>query len=605
MSEKFFKISRRRKGRKIAALFFLFVIFLPALAFASYSIYFYNRVYARNIIGEYDFGAKSRIELETELVRLSKDFNSGEIVLRYYPEEKRFIIRPAEIGLHFDLPATSRKIWESGRGQKIGESILMQLRSIFLPTEHRLVFSYNEDALNSKIKNIAKEIDKPEKDFSFIFNEGEFELLTDRQPGTRINQEKIISTIKSRIAQLQREEIIFVSESYEPEVSEAKAIDRLAEVNRIFRAGDLTVFYEEKEFKYDAEMIGGTLKAKAHNDDLEIIFDEKRLEAFVKSIAAAINVLPQNAKLKVAENAAIVFEASRDGKTVDEEGTIGHIKEALLVRAGSDSRADSLQRVEAVVAVKKPEIGETEINNLGVKELVATASTEFRGSPSNRVHNIQTGAAALNGVLLKPGENFSTLAKLGEISDKTGYLPELVIKESQTVPEFGGGLCQVSTTLFRAALNAGMKILERKNHKYRVGYYEPPVGMDATIYDPSPDFKFENNYTSYILIQSKVEGTKITFDFYGSKDSRSVEIGQPEIWDVVYPGERINIETDTLAPGEEKQLEKPHPGASAKFHYKVARGEEILQETDFFSKYVSWPEKWLVGKQALVEQPPQ
>jgi vancomycin resistance protein YoaR len=203
---------------------------------------------------------------------------------------------------------------------------------------------------------------------------------------------------------------------------------------------------------------------------------------------------------------------------------------------------------------------------------------------------------ALNGILLNPDDTFSTLSHLGKIDASSGYLEELVIKEDRTKPEFGGGLCQVSSTLFRAALNAGMKITERQNHKYRVSYYEPPIGMDATIYDPAPDFKFVNNYKSHILIQSKVEGTKLTFELYGTKDARTIEISTPEMFDVVPAGNPVMIETDTLPAGEKKQVEKAHEGASAKFNYKVTRDGTVLQEKTFLSKYVPWPEKWLVGK---------
>jgi vancomycin resistance protein YoaR len=142
-----------------------------------------------------------------------------------------------------------------------------------------------------------------------------------------------------------------------------------------------------------------------------------------------------------------------------------------------------------------------------------------------------------------------------------------------------------------------MKITERQNHKYRVSYYEPPVGMDATIYDPAPDFKFVNNYGSHVLIQSKIEGTKITFEFYGTKDSRQITISTPTLSDFVNPEAPITVETDTLAPGVRKQIEKAHQGATAIFSYKViSAAGESLQDRVFKSVYVPWPEKWLVGK---------
>jgi vancomycin resistance protein YoaR len=109
-----------------------------------------------------------------------------------------------------------------------------------------------------------------------------------------------------------------------------------------------------------------------------------------------------------------------------------------------------------------------------------------------------------------------------------GFLPELVIKKGKTVPEYGGGLCQVSTTMFRAAVNAGLKITERQPHSFPVQYYNPQ-GFDATVYDPRPDLRFINNTPNHLLIEAIVDGNWLIFNFYGTDDGRKVEIKGPYI----------------------------------------------------------------------------
>ena len=106
----------------------------------------------------------------------------------------------------------------------------------------------------------------------------------------------------------------------------------------------------------------------------------------------------------------------------------------------------------------------------------------------------------------------------------------LVIKNNVTTPEFGGGICQVSTTVFRAAIFSGLKITARKNHAYPVHYYNPQ-GFDATVYIPRPDLKFINNTPGYILIQAHIdlEKKELTFDFYGTDDGRKTEVDGPHI----------------------------------------------------------------------------
>ena len=395
----------------------------------------------------------------------------------------------------------------------------------------------------------------------------------------------------------------FKIDKFVPQISLENAEKTVVSANKIMTVGVLNLVHEDQTFELDSDTIAGLISAVPDGENLKLAFDLERLTNQVKVIAKAIDVEPQNAELSMSSGKVAVFEQSRVGKKLDQEQTIIDIENALISRIGDESEIELGKTVKLSVVVTKPEVHSEKIESYGLKEMVSTGTTSFFGSPSNRIHNISTGANAIHGTLLAPGEVFSTIGTLGEIDSESGYLEELVIKQNRTVPEFGGGLCQVSTTLFRAALNAGMEIIERKNHKYRVSYYEPPVGMDATIYDPSPDFKFKNNYASHILIQAIVKGNNITFQFFGTKDGRVVEIGTPEVYDFVDPPPPVDIESDTLQPGERVRIERAHKGASAKFHYKVARGEEILQEKDFLSKYIPWQERWLVGPPADQPEP--
>ena len=239
---------------------------------------------------------------------------------------------------------------------------------------------------------------------------------------------------------------------------------------------------------------------------------------------------------------------------------------------------------------------------LGIIELIGTATTPLTGSPQNRRYNIANGAKFLTGILIPPNEEFSTLKSLGTIDNSTGYLPELVIKGDRTIPEFGGGLCQVSTTLFRATLNAGLPITARQNHSYRVSYYEKDAagntigpGLDATIYNPAPDFRFKNDTGHTVLIEGYVEGDLITFNFYGTRDGRSSAIDGPHLLSSSPAGEPIYAETDTLEPGVTKQIERAHAGGSATATYTVTYPDGSENKQVFESYYRPWPARYLVG----------
>jgi vancomycin resistance protein YoaR len=163
----------------------------------------------------------------------------------------------------------------------------------------------------------------------------------------------------------------------------------------------------------------------------------------------------------------------------------------------------------------------------------------------------------------------------------------------------GGGVCQVSTTLFRAALNAGLPILERQAHAYRVSYYEQEsfAGLDATVYSPKPDLKIQNDTPAHILIQARVfpQEFKLVFQLYGTADGRRATITNPRLWDQVAPPPPLYIDDPTLPKGEVRQVESPVWGAKAAFDWKVVRDGQILQERTFYSVYQPWQAVYLRG----------
>ncbi len=174
-----------------------------------------------------------------------------------------------------------------------------------------------------------------------------------------------------------------------------------------------------------------------------------------------------------------------------------------------------------------------------LKKLLSIGKSDFSHSIPERIHNIILASSKFNGILIPKDKIFSFNEIVGEISSLTGYKPAYIIKQGKTVLGDGGGVCQVSTTLFRAALNAGLPIIERIPHAYRVSYYEndSKPGFDATVFAPNVDLKIKNDTPAYILIQTEVDKEKnlLFFKLYGKKDNRKIEISPVTIWDVTPP----------------------------------------------------------------------
>jgi vancomycin resistance protein YoaR len=253
----------------------------------------------------------------------------------------------------------------------------------------------------------------------------------------------------------------------------------------------------------------------------EIKFDEKSIRSFLDDLERQANKDPENAKFKAENGKVVAFALSAKGIKLDKEKSFAVLVDHLKNRPDETSVKLSYDETE-------PEISSDSIDNLGITTLIGEGRSNFKGSPKNRIFNINVGAKRFDGVLIKPGEEFSFVKILGPVDGEHGYLPELVIKQNKTEPEFGGGICQVSTTAFRAAVRSGLKITARKNHAYPVQYYNPQ-GMDATVYVPRPDLRFLNNTPGYILIQTKIEGTELVFQFYGTDDGRKTNIIGPVI----------------------------------------------------------------------------
>ncbi len=255
-----------------------------------------------------------------------------------------------------------------------------------------------------------------------------------------------------------------------------------------------------------------------------VLFSVKqdRMRIFLEDMAGEIDKDPVDAKFKAESGKVTAFSLSENGLRIDIERSAAAISSAIL-----KNKTSSLN-VNLAYEVLEPEINSKDANKLGITSLIGEGRSNFKGSTKSRIHNIKVASARFNGALIKPKEEFSFIDTLGEVAGKHGYLQELVIKHNKTEPAFGGGICQVSTTVFRAAIFSGLKITFRRPHAYPVHYYSPH-GLDATVYIPRPDLRFINNTPNHILIQTKIEGLELIFQFYGIDDGRKIETIGPKV----------------------------------------------------------------------------
>ncbi|MBI2798428.1 VanW family protein [Candidatus Saccharibacteria bacterium] len=375
------------------------------------------------------------------------------------------------------------------------------------------------------LSSLANETAQPVSNASFMLNGGEL-AVNPAQPGKRLGLGLAALQLQSQLGQLKKD-IVLDTTTLQPQLSSSQLGDESKLVEPYLQK-PLVLSAAGKSFSIDANTLIGWLNVSSpikpysssllnnfYNRQLGqagVGFDKNQIAGFVGSIAAQVNQEPQDAQLTIEGGKASVFVQSRDGRKLDVAASTDAVLEAL--------KTGQSQPVQLAVSVQKAAVSSDTIDQLGIKELISEGVSYFPGSSANRMQNIRVGAARFNGILLKPGQVFSFGEYLGEVGPETGYLPSLVILGNREEFQYGGGLCQVSSTAYRAALLAGLPIVQRVSHAFAISYYTEPYGVpgvDATVYYPQVDMKFRNDTGSYILIQTTMTGTTLKFSFYGTK----------------------------------------------------------------------------------------
>ncbi|MFA5069665.1 MAG: VanW family protein [Patescibacteria group bacterium] len=572
--------------------------FVLAVLVFTYA-YFYHIVYAQKFypgfkIGENDLAGKNYLEGLNLINAYTREVNEKGLIFKYGTEE--VAVLPAvsaedsdltfEI-FKFDEEGTANEAYDYGRKGIWYQNILAHFNALVSGVKVRLRYELNEAELEKILRDNFAQFEQPALDAHLkVLAFGQYEITPEKE-GTVLDFSSSIRQARAQMEGIKNDPINIALVTDYPQIKQSETGPAYNQITPLLSLAPLILAYGDKKWEISRENLQKFIDFKYEDQKVVLGLNAEFANYLTEKIAKEIERPVKEGKFEIKEGKVTEFQESEPGLTVDVEKTIADMENAIF---------DNNETTAALAVKEAPPVVTTEsINELGIKELIGRGESNFKGSPKNRRHNIAVGAATLHGLLVKPGEEFSLVKALGKIEASTGYLQELVIKGNKTIPEYGGGLCQIGTTAFRLALNTGLPILERKPHSYRVSYYEP-AGMDATIYDPKPDLRFTNNTGHYLLWQTRIEGDNLIFEFYGTPDGRKVEITKPVLSNFVSPGPTKIVETTNLAPGQRKCTEKAHTGASAVFYRTItAVSGEQIKET-WSSVYKPWQEVCLVGK---------
>jgi vancomycin resistance protein YoaR len=520
---------------------------------------------------------------------LTKKYNLTEnIKLQYETDDgtQQYLVSTADFSASYDFSNTIKSAYSFGRSGKLKNDILAVSTSFKNPKRFDIQVNYDKDKL-AEIVSVFAGGATIEPVYPSVYVENKEIQVNAGVAGNKIDNTQLENEIIFNLSQNNNSNIKVNLEQVNPVLSEDEVKATSARAEKLVNY-DLILKLDDQEISIPgSELI--TFIGSSNT------FNETKINEKVDELAQQLDRDPQNPVFFYKSGKVQEFKPALFGIQINKADLVDKIKSAIN---NFSDEIDS-QTVDVAFDSSKPDYETSDVNDMGITELIGKGESNFRGSISSRIYNINLAANRLNGTLVAPGEIFSFNRAVGDISKLTGYKEAYVIQDGKTILGDGGGVCQVSTTVFRAALNSGLPIIERRAHAYRVGYYEQgyPPGLDATVYQPTTDLKFKNDTDSYILIQTVVDNknSHLTFEFYGTSDGRVAEVSKPVITDSTPPPDDVYVDDPTLPAGEVKHVEYAAWGAKVYFNYKVTRdGEEIYKKT-FYSNFRPWGNVYMRG----------
>ncbi len=501
-----------------------------AIGLVGYAYAYRDTLHPNVSVQNISIGSQSLQEAFETLKNANTELSQKSIILTY--EEQEYPITLSEIGINLNTDETLVNAYKATHEK----TIIHQLTTLWKPTTVSWSYSVDTNILESSIGAKINPSLKKVQDAKLDYIDGEVTIIPD-QAGELLATDQVADIVTRSLDQENpRIEIPLTKEL--PNITTASWENQKSDLDELIQSHDM--FFNDTRITIPVEEVITWITIDPNT--LIIDISQDIIKEYLESVQKTLTSQPINAKIRFnSQTQQIeVIKPGQEGTQLMLEESSKRIKDDILT---------GKSETELFVAVTSPAIDESQFDKLGLKTLLGRGESNFRGSSRSRVKNINVAADKISSTLIKPGEEFSFVETLGKVDARNGYVPELVIKGNKTIPEYGGGICQVSTTLFRAALNAALPITERRAHSYVVPYYGKP-GLDATIYLPKPDFKFKNDTENYILIQHYIVGTILYYEIYGTSTGKTAKTIEPVVLESSPDGSMKTVAYREIYEGE-------------------------------------------------------
>ena len=582
-------------------LIFLFCVFLFLVGF---NIWYAGRIYPGIYFNDIPLGGLTKQEAQQTIQTQVLPTLPQNITLVY--QDQTWNSNLLELGIRYDPQQIADYAFSIGRSGSpavwLGNVVALLSGNKTIPPTILL----DETSAAQTLARIAQELDRPMQEAGLSF-EGSSVTTTPGQIGRTLEVAQTLATLRDAIRQQNFAVIPLTVTENPPDILDAEPY---AQTIREFLASDFVLVtpqeygHAREEQHLTASVLSPMLQLVKTNQDGKISiglqFQESILQNLLGDFSKRFNIETENPRFIFNDSTAEIelYTPGIIGRSLNIAASITNIQQQIA--AGAHEAALAFDYTA-------PSVADTAMGSeLGITELVQQQSTYFYGSNSARVQNIKTAASRFLGVLVAPGEVFSMARYLGEVSLDTGFTEALIIYNGKTIEGVGGGVCQVSTTLFRTAFFGGYPILERYPHAYRVSYYEKTAGnqinsnmagLDATVYVPLVDLKFQNDSPYWILMEVYVypESSQIQWKFYSTSDGRTMQWETSGPTNIVEPPEPKYVRNDQLQEGEVKQVDWEAQGSDVRVDRQVYKDGSLYFQDQFLTHYAPWGAVYEVG----------
>lgn len=440
---------------------------------------------------------------------------------------------PAELGFKFDTEATVQRALQVGREGSGLSQLGDQWNARWGGRSVAPAFTFDDAALQAAFDGLALEVNRPITNAGMRIENGQITILPSAI-GIRLDRYALASEIANRVTNLSAEPIKLPMLTVTPTLTETELNQVKAEAQRMM-ASPVTLNFEDRNWTVEPSRIASMIGVfeEKYADGTPAVkprIDPEAAMAYAKTLSKEINRDPIDGRFQIDDGKVTVLQPSVNGVSVATEKLAG-----ILTRAAEG--VSPQERAGAVpVSVEKPKISMDEINTAFTYRIESRTLAYTYSMPS-RAHNIELGASVIHGYVVAPGETFSFNALVGDTTPDKGYGIGYAIngydpktKKAKYVLDYGGGICQVATTLFQSVFFSGYEIVDRTNHANRITAYEPireVQGVDATVYYPIVDFKWRNNSDYPVLIDIRAGGGRVTSNLYTTDPGWKVQVNGP------------------------------------------------------------------------------